>query len=104
MQVSRAPAVAPVPALEFLNSKMHKNPEQRAAVEQIVNGAHHPAPYIIFGPPGTGKTVTLVEAMAQLIKVPAHQAYSYSPNDCLTLRQREDETSKCSAHQGIPVL
>ncbi|KAH3800782.1 putative helicase mov-10-B.1 [Dreissena polymorpha] len=42
------------------------NPEQQTAVRNIVQGTSRPAPYIIFGPPGTGKTVTVTEAIIQL--------------------------------------
>ena len=36
------------------------------AVREIVNGGVEGVPYIVFGPPGTGKTVTVVEAIKQV--------------------------------------
>lgn len=42
------------------------NKEQLAAVKHIVCGTSRPAPYLVFGPPGTGKTFTLVEAIKQV--------------------------------------
>ncbi|XP_066479370.1 helicase MOV-10 [Tiliqua scincoides] len=43
------------------------NNEQCKAVHQVVAGISRPAPYLIFGPPGTGKTVTMVEAIKQVL-------------------------------------
>uniref|UniRef100_A0A8C1ESW2 RNA helicase n=1 Tax=Cyprinus carpio carpio TaxID=630221 RepID=A0A8C1ESW2_CYPCA len=45
-----------------------RNPEQYSAVCNIVAGTSKPAPYLVFGPPGTGKTVTIVEAIKQVEK------------------------------------
>lgn len=45
------------------------NFEQKRAVQAIVNNDYGILPYLISGPPGTGKTKTLVEAAMQLICV-----------------------------------
>ncbi|XP_051913995.1 putative helicase mov-10-B.1 [Hippocampus zosterae] len=61
--------VAQVPKLSFYDRRLEKNPEQSKAVRHIVAGTSKPAPYLVFGPPGTGKTVTLVEAIKQVDKL-----------------------------------
>ncbi|XP_005529450.1 PREDICTED: putative helicase MOV-10 [Pseudopodoces humilis] len=50
----------------WFNRKLETNEEQCKAVTHIVTGMSRPAPYLIFGPPGTGKTVTMVEAIKQV--------------------------------------
>uniref|UniRef100_A0A8D3CYH4 RNA helicase n=1 Tax=Scophthalmus maximus TaxID=52904 RepID=A0A8D3CYH4_SCOMX len=64
------------PELPNLRSENHQllreiNEEQFRAVKHIVAGSSRPAPYLVFGPPGTGKTVTLVEAIKQIEKTQA---------------------------------
>lgn len=56
----------PLPKLSMFNRQLESNPEQHAVIQRIVAGASKPAPYLVFGPPGTGKTITLVEAMTQV--------------------------------------
>uniref|UniRef100_A0A8C0H7L7 RNA helicase n=1 Tax=Chelonoidis abingdonii TaxID=106734 RepID=A0A8C0H7L7_CHEAB len=53
--------------LRLFDRSLETNQEQYDAVQQIVTGMSRPAPYIIFGPPGTGKTVTVVEAIKQVV-------------------------------------
>ncbi|NXC76784.1 SDE3 helicase, partial [Anhinga anhinga] len=50
----------------WFDRKLQANEEQCRAVTHIVMGLSRPAPYLIFGPPGTGKTVTVVEAIKQV--------------------------------------
>lgn len=53
-------------ALCLYNEKIGHNPEQLQAVQQITFCDKLPAPYIVVGPPGTGKTATICEAIYQL--------------------------------------
>ncbi|KAJ0064239.1 hypothetical protein NL108_001553 [Boleophthalmus pectinirostris] len=65
------PSPAPqqtLPDLKLFDKKLQNNPEQYRAVQNIVAGSSKPAPYLVFGPPGTGKTVTMVEAIKQIVK------------------------------------
>uniref|UniRef100_A0A672P708 RNA helicase n=1 Tax=Sinocyclocheilus grahami TaxID=75366 RepID=A0A672P708_SINGR len=52
----------------LFDQKLDNNLEQKTAVCNIVAGTSKPAPYLVFGPPGTGKTVTIVEAIKQVEK------------------------------------
>ncbi|XP_067269748.1 putative helicase mov-10-B.1 [Pseudorasbora parva] len=63
---SRAGTPVSPPALRLFDQQLEKNPEQKTAVCNIVAGTSKPAPYLVFGPPGTGKTVTIVEAIKQV--------------------------------------
>ncbi|XP_071557850.1 putative helicase MOV-10 [Temnothorax nylanderi] len=54
--------------IEWINADMKENEPQKQAVRKILNKTAYPAPYIIFGPPGTGKTATLVETICQIVR------------------------------------
>lgn len=57
------------PIMSWHNSLVGKNAEQSQAVQNIVDGTSKPAPYLVFGPPGTGKTVTIVESIKQIYRM-----------------------------------
>lgn len=50
----------------WFNKAIEKNPQQQSAIRNIVYNSSQNSPYLVFGPPGTGKTVTLVETIMQV--------------------------------------
>ncbi|XP_048873880.1 putative helicase mov-10-B.1 isoform X2 [Brienomyrus brachyistius] len=68
-------------SLRLIDKKLESNEKQRSAVEHIVSGSSRPAPYLVFGPPGTGKTVTLVEAIKQVGKNKSARILACAPSN-----------------------
>ena len=54
---------------KWFNKNIMDNREQIQAVKNIFNAKSYPAPFLLFGPLGTGKTNTIVEAICQLWKL-----------------------------------
>uniref|UniRef100_A0AAR2K7F0 RNA helicase n=1 Tax=Pygocentrus nattereri TaxID=42514 RepID=A0AAR2K7F0_PYGNA len=64
----------------FFNCNL--NPAQKEAVKRILSGDCRPTPYVLFGPPGTGKTVTLIEAILQVYhRVPGSRLLVCTPSN-----------------------
>ncbi|KAK0204297.1 P-loop containing nucleoside triphosphate hydrolase protein [Desarmillaria ectypa] len=61
----------PSPAVPWsaINPLIDTNARQRQAVDCIIRRRPGTVPFVIFGPPGTGKTVTVVEAILQILRI-----------------------------------
>ncbi|KAF9566555.1 RNA helicase [Agrocybe pediades] len=56
--------------------------EQMETVAAILNQKPGSVPFVVFGPPGTGKTITIVEAMKQILeRDPDARILACSPNN-----------------------
>ncbi|KAF9441766.1 RNA helicase [Macrolepiota fuliginosa MF-IS2] len=58
----------PTHDIKPFNSLILTNPNQLQAIRCITAAPSGSLPFIVFGPPGTGKTMTIVEAIKQLVK------------------------------------
>ncbi|TXF89032.1 AAA family ATPase [Neolewinella aurantiaca] len=84
----RAGEERPVPA-SAVDHLGHLNESQRAAVQAILGASHLS---LIHGPPGTGKTTTLVAAVGELVKTEGRVLFctpSNSAADLVTMRLAE---------------
>ncbi|KAH9948060.1 P-loop containing nucleoside triphosphate hydrolase protein [Amylocystis lapponica] len=64
--LTTTPTAANVP-LTLCNEFLATNAQQLQAVRSICRMKPGAAPFIVFGPPGTGKTMTIVEAIRQIL-------------------------------------
>ncbi|CAO1633016.1 unnamed protein product [Jaminaea pallidilutea] len=74
--------------LAWLDTTLNK--EQKAAITAITSLTGSGIPFLLSGPPGTGKTKTCVEAILQLVREPTHRLLVVTPSnasaDVMTLR------------------
>ncbi|EDQ99949.1 uncharacterized protein LACBIDRAFT_315001 [Laccaria bicolor S238N-H82] len=54
--------------IKVFNSLIQSNQSQLLAVKSIVNQTPGSPPFVVFGLPGTSKTITIVEAILQLLR------------------------------------
>ncbi|XP_014676504.1 PREDICTED: putative helicase Mov10l1 isoform X2 [Priapulus caudatus] len=67
-------------SFEFFNAAL--NSRQRSAVVRMLGAQSRPTPYVLFGPPGTGKTITIVEAMLQVLsRLPSTRILVCTPSN-----------------------
>ncbi|KAH9948068.1 P-loop containing nucleoside triphosphate hydrolase protein [Amylocystis lapponica] len=76
------PATAADLPVTLYNQLLSSNLQQTQAVRSICQMRPGAAPFIVFGPPGTGKTVTVVEAILQiLLKQPSACILACAPSN-----------------------
>ncbi|KAG6811022.1 hypothetical protein H0H92_009325 [Tricholoma furcatifolium] len=80
--------------LQLANPLIEKNLPQLQAVVSIVKQPPGSLPFVIFGPPGTGKTMTMIEAIKQVLKAdPGARVLACAPSnsaaDIIAMRLRD---------------
>ncbi|RPD55533.1 P-loop containing nucleoside triphosphate hydrolase protein [Lentinus tigrinus ALCF2SS1-7] len=96
--------------VDLFNALISTNPAQLQAVKSILRLRQGAAPFIIFGPPGTGKTVTAVEAIRQiLLRNPDARILACAPSnsaaDIIAMRLdalTPEELFRCNAASRDP--
>ncbi|KAM6492610.1 P-loop containing nucleoside triphosphate hydrolase protein [Amanita muscaria] len=69
-------------AIKTINPLIQKNALQLKAVTGIVNSPPGSVPFVVFGPPGTGKTITIIEAILQILtKNPKARILACAPSN-----------------------
>ncbi|KAG8750496.1 hypothetical protein FRC11_010342 [Ceratobasidium sp. 423] len=69
------------PEIELYNHTIGTNEEQRNAIAKVMQLPPGSPPFIIFGPPGTGKTVTVVECISQLLNDKKSRILACAPSN-----------------------
>ncbi|KAF5389777.1 hypothetical protein D9757_006011 [Collybiopsis confluens] len=78
----RIPATIASPSMRWRNPLIAGNPPQKQAVLSILHREPGSMPFVIFGPPGTGKTVTMVEAILQVLALnPTSRILATAPSN-----------------------
>ncbi|XP_061578737.1 RNA helicase Mov10l1 [Cololabis saira] len=100
---------------DFFNPNL--NAPQREAVKMILAGECRPMPYVLFGPPGTGKTITLIETILQVYHfLPSTRVLVCTPSnsaaDLVCIRLHDSGfldaaglarvNASCRDHESIP--
>ncbi|KAG6846754.1 hypothetical protein H0H93_012093 [Arthromyces matolae] len=89
----------PPAAIRLFNPLIGKNAPQLQAVTSIIKLPPGSPPFVIFGPPGTGKTITAVEAIRQVLKSnPSARILACAPSnsaaDLIAMRLRDLSTDE----------